>query len=137
MARRYVRAGGLNRRVESLSERSLSHDDAAHEWAAGLRRGGAEDRGDRSRDAARWNMAGRAFATRTVQFLARGCDGHDGVRAVLQFIFIPRVKQIIEERGAFPSKSMVAARAVREFDGDPRYTARLAELLSEFDAMFN
>ena len=55
----------------------------------------------------------------------------------LQFIFIPRVKEIIEARGAFPAGSMVAAQAVREFDTDPRYTPRLGQLLSEFDAMFN
>src|SRR4051794_21917306 len=36
----------------------------------------------------------------------------------LQFVFIPRVRSIIDERGQFPSSSMVGAQAVREFDGD-------------------
>jgi uncharacterized protein YqcC (DUF446 family) len=53
----------------------------------------------------------------------------------LQFIFIPRVRSIIAERGQFPARSMVGAQAVREFDGDPNGD-RLVGLLSEFDAMF-
>lgn len=55
----------------------------------------------------------------------------------LQFIFIPRVKQIIETRGEFPPSSMVAAQAVREFDGSTFETDRLQSLLSEFDRLFN
>jgi uncharacterized protein YqcC (DUF446 family) len=53
----------------------------------------------------------------------------------LQFIFIPRVKQIIETRGQFPASSSVGAQAVREFDGN-READRLITLLSEFDSMF-
>jgi uncharacterized protein YqcC (DUF446 family) len=53
----------------------------------------------------------------------------------LQFIFIPRVHQVLEEHGAFPSGSMVAAQAVREFDGDGD-TGQLISLLSEFDDLF-
>jgi uncharacterized protein YqcC (DUF446 family) len=55
--------------------------------------------------------------------------------AWLQFIFIPRVRGIIEERGQFPASSMVAAQAVREFDGDDN-ADRLLSLLSEFDRLF-
>ena len=53
----------------------------------------------------------------------------------LQFIFIPRVRSTIEEKGQFPRTSMVAAQAVREFDGVPE-TSELLTLLSEFDALF-
>jgi uncharacterized protein YqcC (DUF446 family) len=53
----------------------------------------------------------------------------------LQFIFIPRVRSIVEEQGQFPSASHVAAQAVREFDGLDE-TDRLQTLLSEFDALF-
>lgn len=53
----------------------------------------------------------------------------------LQFVFIPRVREIIEEHGTFPSNSMVAAQAVREFDGDEN-TSQLLSLLSEFDDLF-
>jgi len=53
----------------------------------------------------------------------------------LQFILVPRVRQIIEEKGTFPTQSMVGAQAVREFDGDEN-ASRLVSLLSEFDALF-
>jgi len=54
----------------------------------------------------------------------------------LQFIFIPRVHDILDNNGSFPKSSSVAAQAVREFDG---YTqaSNLLHLLSEFDALFN
>src|SRR5438128_12396881 len=35
----------------------------------------------------------------------------------LQFVLLPRVREIIEERGAFPRESAVGAYAVRELDG--------------------
>ena len=54
----------------------------------------------------------------------------------LQFIFIPRVRSIIETGGEFPRTSMVAAQAVREFDGVPE-TAELISSLSAFDALFD
>ena len=54
----------------------------------------------------------------------------------LQFVFVPRVKQIIEDQEEFPSDSMVAVPAIREFDGDPE-ADHLVELLSEFDALFD
>jgi uncharacterized protein YqcC (DUF446 family) len=53
----------------------------------------------------------------------------------LQFILIPRVRAIIEEKGDFPSESMVGTQAVREFDGDETASG-LIKLLSEFDALF-
>jgi uncharacterized protein YqcC (DUF446 family) len=50
----------------------------------------------------------------------------------LQFVFIPRVNELIEARGSFPASSMVGAHAVREFDGV--YEAdRLVGLLTAFD----
>jgi uncharacterized protein YqcC (DUF446 family) len=49
----------------------------------------------------------------------------------VQFILLPRVRAIIEQRGAFPASSMVGAHAVREYDGQD--AGRLVELLSEFD----
>jgi uncharacterized protein YqcC (DUF446 family) len=53
----------------------------------------------------------------------------------LQFIFIPRVKSIVEERSEFPPASHVAAQAVREFDGATE-ADELLSLLSEFDGLF-
>ena len=53
----------------------------------------------------------------------------------LQFILIPRVRGIIEARGEFPSTSMVAGQAVREFDGVPE-ADNLLSALSDFDALF-
>lgn len=50
----------------------------------------------------------------------------------LQFIFIPRVKSMIETGEKFPPDSHNGAQAVREFDGDDE-AQRLASLLSEFD----
>lgn len=54
----------------------------------------------------------------------------------LQFVFLRRVHQIIEEKGSFPTKSMVGTQAIREFDGDP-LAAQLVSLLNEFDGLFN
>lgn len=56
----------------------------------------------------------------------------------LQFVFIPRVRQIIEMRGAFPGASQVADQAFREWKmwGDAPETDELIRLLREFDAMF-
>jgi uncharacterized protein YqcC (DUF446 family) len=53
----------------------------------------------------------------------------------IQFILIPRVNQIIQEKDAFPEGSMLAAHAVRVFDGDPE-AGPLHELLYEFDSLF-
>ena len=54
----------------------------------------------------------------------------------LQFIFIPRVNQIVDSKGVFPGQSMVAAQAVREFDGVGE-ASNLVTMLSEFDALFS
>lgn len=58
----------------------------------------------------------------------------------LQFILIPRVKEILTTDGEFPAKSEVGAQAFREFVMYPAYdetqTERLLSLLNEFDALF-
>jgi len=66
----------------------------------------------------------RAFAGDTMAF-----------QQWLQFIFVPRVREIVAARGTFPSQSQVAARAVREFDGFDE-ASDLVRLLSEFDSQF-
>jgi uncharacterized protein YqcC (DUF446 family) len=50
----------------------------------------------------------------------------------LQFVFIPKVHEIIAARGNFPRESHVAAQAVREFDGMDE-ASDLITLLSDFD----
>jgi uncharacterized protein YqcC (DUF446 family) len=52
----------------------------------------------------------------------------------LQFIFLPRVREAVDS-GEFPQGSMVAAQAVREFDGFEE-AGPLVSLLAEFDALF-
>jgi uncharacterized protein YqcC (DUF446 family) len=52
----------------------------------------------------------------------------------LQFVFIPRVREAIENN-SFPNSSSVGAQAVREFDTVPE-ALRLTSLLAEFDALF-
>jgi uncharacterized protein YqcC (DUF446 family) len=54
----------------------------------------------------------------------------------LQFILIPRVHEILEGNGDFPSRSMVGTQAIREFDGDES-ASRLVKLLNEFDSLFS
>lgn len=53
----------------------------------------------------------------------------------LEFIFMARVREIIAEKGKFPSTSNVAAQAIREFDTDNN-ASNLVTLLSEFDNLF-
>jgi uncharacterized protein YqcC (DUF446 family) len=56
----------------------------------------------------------------------------------LQFVFIPRVRTIIAEKGRFPSQSQVADQAFREwsmYDNRPEVET-LIDLLRDFDAMF-
>jgi uncharacterized protein YqcC (DUF446 family) len=50
----------------------------------------------------------------------------------LQFIFIPRVRSIIETDGDFPAGSSVGTQAIREFDGSTEAEG-LVSLLCEFD----
>ena len=54
----------------------------------------------------------------------------------LQHVFIPRVKTIVAQHGQFPDRSMVAVKAIREYDGVPGAN-RLLDLLSDFDALIN
>src|SRR6267142_2718524 len=54
----------------------------------------------------------------------------------LQFILIPRIREILKERGDFPRGSMLATYAIREFDGDPN-SGQLHELLYELDKLVN
>ena len=58
----------------------------------------------------------------------------------LQFIFIPRVKELLAAGDEFPAKSEVGLQAFREFVMWPAYeeleTERLLSLLNEFDALF-
>ena len=47
----------------------------------------------------------------------------------IQFVFMERIRDIVNEEGEFPSESNVGAYAVRELDGDPdALTQRLCEL---------
>jgi uncharacterized protein YqcC (DUF446 family) len=52
----------------------------------------------------------------------------------LQFVFIPRVRGIIDEHGEFPAQSMVGVQAMREFDG-LQEADQLVHLLHAFDAL--
>lgn len=58
----------------------------------------------------------------------------------LQFIFIPRVKELLAAEAEFPAKSEVGLQAFREFVMWPAYgeieTERLLTLISEIDALF-
>jgi len=54
----------------------------------------------------------------------------------LQFIFIPRVAELLRTAGEFPSSSSVGAQAIREFDGCSEAQG-LVTLLCEFDSIFN
>jgi len=54
----------------------------------------------------------------------------------LQFVLLPRVQQVVNEGGEFPTRSSVSVWAARNFDGDPD-AGRLLALLREFDALFN
>lgn len=54
----------------------------------------------------------------------------------LQFVLIPRAREIIAARGSFPPFSEVSAQAAREFDTRPLDTSRLQTLLHEFDRLF-
>jgi len=54
----------------------------------------------------------------------------------LQFILIPRIHAIVNEKGEFPKGSMLATYAIRVFDGDPG-ADRLHELLFALDQLIN
>jgi uncharacterized protein YqcC (DUF446 family) len=53
----------------------------------------------------------------------------------LQFVFLPRARDVAAKRAKAPDASTVGAYAVRELDGDPK-ADQLVSLLSEFDALF-
>ena len=63
----------------------------------------------------------RAFAMDTMAY-------HQWV----QFVLIPRVRDIVASRGAFPPASNVGIQAIREWDGDDR-AAGLTTMLCDFD----
>lgn len=52
----------------------------------------------------------------------------------LQFVFVPRVRALVNQGGPFPRSSSVAVRAVKELDGQG--FAELETRLREFDALF-
>ena len=54
----------------------------------------------------------------------------------IQFILIPKVQEILDEDGAFPTNSMVGVQALREFDSYPE-AGNLVRLLNEFDRLIN
>jgi uncharacterized protein YqcC (DUF446 family) len=54
----------------------------------------------------------------------------------LQYVLIPRVRQIVADQGDFPARCMVGVQAIREFNGDAR-ASDLTTLLIEFDALFD
>jgi uncharacterized protein YqcC (DUF446 family) len=53
----------------------------------------------------------------------------------LQFVFLVRVRSLIESGGVFPSSSQVGIHAMREFDGQAE-AHDLRDLLHTFDALF-
>ncbi len=87
-----------------------------------MKRSGYWSQGDLSEEAYHFRQA---FAMDTMAF-----------PQWLQFILIPRVDEILGKNGSFPTESMVAAQAVREFDGDDN-AGQLVSLLSQFDALIN
>ena len=66
----------------------------------------------------------RAFAADTMSF-----------EQWLQFVLLPRVRELVASGGMFPPRSQVAVYAVRELDGR-QDCDRLLELLHEFDGLF-
>ena len=52
----------------------------------------------------------------------------------LQFVLLPRVRDIIRNRGSFPPSSSVGKQALREWDGDDR-AIPLTSMLCEFDRL--
>jgi uncharacterized protein YqcC (DUF446 family) len=54
----------------------------------------------------------------------------------LQYVLIPRVRQIVADQDDFPARCRVGVQAIREFDGDARASG-LTALLIEFDALLD
>jgi len=65
-----------------------------------------------------------AFGSRTMAF-----------EQWLQWVLLPKAREIIEKRADFPTSSSVSVYAVRELDGDPEADGLLTAL-SNFDALF-
>ncbi len=80
----------------------------------------------------------QAAALQPEQYDFRAAFGADTMafHQWLQFIFIPNVRAIIAQRGAFPAVSQVGGYAVREFDTAGDEVAQLTTLLTEFDRLF-
>jgi uncharacterized protein YqcC (DUF446 family) len=55
----------------------------------------------------------------------------------LQFVFIPRVREIIATDQPFPPSSSVAPKVLREFDASPYDITELHMRLYEFDRLFD
>jgi uncharacterized protein YqcC (DUF446 family) len=57
----------------------------------------------------------------------------------LQFVFVPRVRDIIATKGKFPTQSQVSQQAYREWKmwGSGEEKDQLLERLREFDALFS
>jgi len=54
----------------------------------------------------------------------------------IQFILLPRIRDIVASNGEFPSESNLAPYAIRYFDGDPD-AENLHQLLYDMDALIN
>jgi uncharacterized protein YqcC (DUF446 family) len=54
----------------------------------------------------------------------------------LQFVLLPRIREIVKEESDFPAGSMLTAYAIREFQGDPD-SGQLILLLYELDQLVN
>lgn len=53
----------------------------------------------------------------------------------IQFVFIVRLKVIVEQGGAFPEKSTIAPMVEEYFRGSSLDVARLTQLMAEFDRL--
>jgi uncharacterized protein YqcC (DUF446 family) len=73
-------------------------------------------------------------------FRDMGAFGHQTMafEQWLQWVFLPRVREIVAERGDFPGASQVSQQAYKEWRmwGEKPDSERLLELLQEFDGMF-
>lgn len=52
----------------------------------------------------------------------------------VEWVLLPRVRELLDTGAPLPTRSMVGTQAVREFDGDP-HAGRLTQLLGQFDAL--
>jgi len=54
----------------------------------------------------------------------------------LQFVLVPRIREIIVSKGEFPKESNLATYAIRNFDGDPEAES-IQKILHELDQLIN